>query len=173
MSSKPLRLSGRAANDRLHKLTNSMKIFLAGAVALFSVLTSAVSFGQSATPATTTKTYQLTVVIPNVSHREGTLHVGLANDEKTFTAESFKTQTLSVPASGAVQVVFDGLPEGKYAVRIFQDLNGNGKMDFNGQMPGEPFAFSNITMLMGPPSYSDAVFDLSENKVIDVSMMDM
>lgn len=150
-----------------------MKTCFASAIILFSMLASVLSFGQSTTPAVTTKTYQLTVVIPNVSHREGTLHIGLANDEKTFTAESFKTQTLSVPASGAVQVMFDGLPEGKYAVRIFQDLNGNDKMDFNGQMPGEPFGFSNITMLMGPPSYSDAAFDLNENKVIDVAMMEM
>ncbi len=150
-----------------------MKTLLTFAITLFSVLTSIASYSQSAAPAATTKTYQLTVVIPNVSHREGTLHVGLANDEKTFTGESFKTQTLSVPASGAVTVAFDGLPEGKYAVRIFQDLNGNKKMDFNGQMPGEPFGFSNITMLMGPPSYSDASFDLNENKVIDVAMMEM
>ena len=150
-----------------------MKTLFASTFVLFSLLTSVTSYGQSAAPAATTKTYQLTVVIPNVSHREGTLHVGLANDEKTFTGESFKTQTLSVPASGAVTVVFDGLPEGKYAVRIFQDLNGNKKMDFNGQMPGEPFGFSNITMLMGPPSYSDASFDLNENKVIDVAMMEM
>lgn len=131
------------------------------------------SFSQSAAPAVTTKTYQLTVVIPNVSHREGTLHVGLANDEKTFTGESFKTQMIAVPASGAVTVVFDGLPEGKYAVRLFQDLNDNKKMDFNGQMPGEPFGFSNISMLMGPPVYSDAAFDLNENKAIEVAMMEM
>lgn len=150
-----------------------MKTGLAFAITLFSVLTSIASFGQSAAPAATTKTYQLTVVIPNVSHREGTLHVGLANDNATFSGESFKTQTIAVPASGAVQVAFDGLPVGKYAVRIFQDLNANNKIDFNGQMPTEPFGFSNITMLMGPPSYSDAAFDLNENKAIEVMMMEM
>ena len=150
-----------------------MKTCFASTVILLSILTSIASFGQSTTPAVTTKTYQLTVVIPNVSHREGTLHVGLANDNATFSGESFKTQIIAVPASGAVTVVFDGLPESKYAVRLFQDLNGNKKMDFNGQMPGEPFGFSNIAMLMGPPSYSDAAFDLTENKAIEVLMMEM
>lgn len=151
-----------------------MKTRFASAVILFFMLTSIRSFGQSAVPTTTTtKTYQLTVVIPNVSHREGTLHVGLANDNATFSGESFKAQTVAVPASGAVTVAFDGLPEGKYAVRIFQDLNDNKKMDFNGQMPGEPFGFSNISMLMGPPSYTDAAFDLSADKAIEVMMMEM
>ncbi len=150
-----------------------MKTCFASAVILFAMLTSVVSFGQTTVPATTTKTYQLTVVIPNVSHREGTLHIGVANDNTTFSGESFKTQTLAVPASGVVTVAFDGLPEGKYAVRIFQDLNDNKKMDFNGQMPGEPFGFSNITMLMGPPTYSDAAFDLSGDKLIEVAMMEM
>ena len=70
-------------------------------------------------------------------------------------------------------VVFDDLPEGKLAVRIFQDMNDNKKMDFNGQMPAEPFGFSNISMLMGPPSYSDAAFDLTENKAVEVLMIEM
>lgn len=150
-----------------------MKTLLASVVVLFTVLTSVSSFGQSTAPAVATKTYKVTVVIPNLSHREGMLHVGLANDNATFIGESFKSQIIAVPASGAATAAFDGLPEGKYAVRIFQDLNDNKKMDFNGQMPAEPFGFSNVAMLMGPPSYSDSAFDLTENKVIEVSMIEM
>jgi len=47
---------------------------------------------------------------------------------------------------------------------VFQNLNENAKMDFNGQMPAEPFGFSNTPMLMGPPSFNQCVFELSGNQ---------
>lgn len=118
-------------------------------------------------------TYSLTVVIPNVSKRSGQLRVGLANDEASFSGESFRTVAVEVPASGAVTVTFDSLAAGRYAVRLYQDLNGNQKVDFNGQMPAEPFGFSNVTMLMGPPSFDQCAFDLAENKQIQVGMIEM
>ena len=147
-------------------------LFASVAIILYSLL-SLSSFGQSATSAITTKTYQLTVVVSAVNQRSGTLRIGLANDEKSFTGESFKAQSIAVPASGSVQAVFDSLPAGKYAIRVLHDLNGNEKMDYNGQMPAEPFGFSNISMLMAPPSFDQAAFDLIENKSIEVSMIEM
>ncbi|MFY7912078.1 MAG: DUF2141 domain-containing protein [Emticicia sp.] len=41
----------------------------------------------------------------------------------------------------------------------------------NGQMPAEPFGFSNVTMLMGPPNFEQCAFDLNENKAINISLM--
>ncbi len=142
------------------------------AIAVF-LLIQTVTFGQTNTPASADKTYTLTVVIPDFAHRNGNLRVGVANSEKTFTGESFKSQTVAVPASGGVKVTFEGLPAGRYAVRMMQDLNGNNEMDYSGSMPTEPFGFSNITMLMGPPSFGQSAFDLNGNKQIEVQLMEM
>ena len=117
--------------------------------------------------------YKLTIVVPNVSKRSGQLRIGLANNEASFDGESFRTRVVEVPASGAISVTFDSLTAGRYAVRVFQDMNGNQKIDFNGQMPTEPFGFSNVTMLMGPPNFDQCAFDLAENKQIQVGMMEM
>jgi uncharacterized protein (DUF2141 family) len=49
---------------------------------------------------------------------------------------------------------------GRYAVKLFQDLNGTGKLakNFLG-MPTEPYAFSNnATGHMGPPDFDAAAF---------------
>ncbi|AQG81470.1 DUF2141 domain-containing protein [Spirosoma montaniterrae] len=141
------------------------------AVAFF--FASSFAFGQTTSSTVTGKTYTLTVVIPGFDHRNGNLRVGIANSEQTFSGESFKSQVVAVPASGGAKVTFEGLPAGRYAVRMMQDLNGNNQMDYNGSMPTEPFGFSNITMLMGPPSFGQSAFDLNENKTIEVSLMEM
>ncbi len=118
-------------------------------------------------------TYKLTIVLANVNKRSGTLNIGLATDEATFTGESVQKKSLDVPASGEVSITFEGLTPGRYAVRIYQDLNANNKMDFSGQMPAEPFGFSNVTMLMGPPTFDQCSFDLAENKTIQVGLMSL
>lgn len=118
-------------------------------------------------------THKLTVVIGQIMKRSGKLYIGLANNESSFKGESIKSQSIDVPASGEISVTFDGLAPGRYAVRVFQDLNNNQKMDFSGQMPDEPFGFSNVTMLMGPPNFDQSSFELNESKTISIRMMEM
>ena len=52
------------------------------------------------------------------------------------------------------------LPPGTYAVRAFQDVDGDGKMGMNPfGMPVEPYGFSNDALPnMGPPSFDAATF---------------
>lgn len=128
--------------------------------------------GASVTVAATPM-YSLTVVLSDVTKRTGKIRVGLVNSAGNFDSESYQTRIVDVPASGEIAVSFDSLAAGRYAVRLFQDLNGNQKMDFNGQMPTEPFGFSNVTMLMGPPNFGQCAFDLAENKRIQVSLIEM
>ena len=125
---------------------------------------------QTATPSAT---HKLTVVIPDVSTRNGKLYVGLANDRASFDGESIQNKIIDVPATGPVTVTFDSLATGRYAVRMYQDLNANAKMDFSGQMPAEPFGLSNVVMLMGPPTFDQCSFELAENKTIEVKLMSM
>ncbi|GAB4042526.1 DUF2141 domain-containing protein [Spirosoma jeollabukense] len=127
----------------------------------------------AATSTTTGATYSLTVVISNVNNRSGKLYVGLANGKASFDGESIQRKTIDIPASGEITTVFEGLESGRYAVRLFQDLNGNQKMDFSGQMPTEPFGFSNVAMLMGPPDFDQSSLELTENKSIRVRVMEM
>ena len=145
-------------------------------IALFIASLAKPCLAQQSTATTSTSvgvTYSLTVVISNVNNRSGKLYVGLANNQASFTGESFQRKVIDVTPSGELTTVFGGLPAGKYAVRLFQDLNGNEKMDFSGQMPSEPFGLSNVSMLMGPPDFDQSSIDLTENKSIRVRVMEM
>ena len=61
--------------------------------------------------------------------------------------------------SGVAEVLFEGLPPGRYAVMAYQDRNMNGRLDTLLGLPREPYGFSNDARgLFGPPGWADAVF---------------
>ena len=68
-------------------------------------------------------------------------------------------QAVSAARDGQLVLRLTGLPDGPIAVSVFQDLNGNGKLDMNPMgMPIEPFAFSRQAQgNFGPPSFEQAV----------------
>ena len=80
----------------------------------------------------------LRVTVDGITAAGGTLRVGLY-DEATFAlindAPLFKREA---KAAGTVVVTFERLPPGTYALKVFQDLNNNGKAE-----AGEPFGISN------------------------------
>jgi uncharacterized protein (DUF2141 family) len=73
---------------------------------------------------------------------------------------------LSVPATAAAALRFDGLPSGAYAVALFHDENGNGRIDTRFGIPTEGVGFSNNPRLMfGPPSFAAASIALTDRPV--------
>lgn len=65
----------------------------------------------------------------------------------------------SIAPRGGEGAALLSLPPGRYAVAVFQDLDGDGRMK-RGVLgvPAEPVAFSNRARArMGPPRFADAV----------------
>lgn len=67
--------------------------------------------------------------------------------------------SLDAAVDGRITVVLKDLPEGPLALSLFQDANGNGRLDMNAMgMPIEPFGFSNDAAgQFGPPKFEQAV----------------
>ena len=77
--------------------------------------------------------------------------------------DAVKTMVVSPAGRNSATVSFADIPYGKYAIMVFQDMNGNKKLDkgFLG-IPKEPFAFSNnFRPLFGPPSWKDCEIEYS------------
>jgi uncharacterized protein (DUF2141 family) len=101
----------------------------------------------------------LAVQVEGVSNKGGTLRVGLF-DEKTFPVRGSKPVNGRVvpAAAGETVVTLEGIVPGEYGVKVLDDENANGAMDFTmGMFPAEPFGFSNDAKPnMGPPAWKDA-----------------
>lgn len=111
--------------------------------------------------ATASQAATVTLDLKDVVPGKGTLMIAVYNNSEQFLRKSMKR--LTVPAGdAAMQVKLDDLPPGDYAISLFQDVNGNGKMDtMMFGIPSEPTGFSNNAEgKFGPPKFEAARFTL-------------
>jgi uncharacterized protein (DUF2141 family) len=63
------------------------------------------------------------------------------------------------PADGSAVFSFEDLPAGEYAIKVFQDADGDQELDVGLFGPEEAYGFSNGARgTFGPPSWQDARF---------------
>lgn len=108
------------------------------------------------------------VVIKNIKEAKGQIAVALFDNEKDFTNKMLTGKT-TVSKAGEVQVVFENIAPGNYAISVMHDANENGEIDSNAfGIPKEGFGFSNDAMgMFGPPSFEKAKFSFTgKNQVV-------
>ena len=75
-----------------------------------------------------------------------------------------KARMLRLPAAPTVLLDFGPVPAGRYAISLFHDENGNGRLDKRLFMPREGYGFSrNAPVMMGPPRFASAAFTTGPN----------
>jgi uncharacterized protein (DUF2141 family) len=113
---------------------------------------------------------EFTLKIENVKQTKGMIRVAFykkANDfleDKSIVfAKEFK-----VNQKGEVSATWSDVPYGEYAFAIYQDKNGNKKLDKNiVGYPNEPFAFSkNVKPKFAAPDFEDCKIVFSSNNSI-------
>lgn len=121
--------------------------------------------------AITVQAQSLTVSIKNVKSDKGTIRVGIFNSQTDFLKKQLYGQIVK-SKNGELQVVFENVPVGVYAVSIIHDENENGELDSNFfGIPKEGFGFSNDAMgTFGPPSFEKASFKLTENTALTINL---
>jgi uncharacterized protein (DUF2141 family) len=116
----------------------------------------------------TPETGAVRVTFTGLRNAEGQLLVNLFDGAEGFPDESSRAlRTKRVPADREpLEVSFDGLPHGAYAVSVVHDENANDRLD-RGRLgiPKEGYGASrNPPTRFGPPEYSDAAFELKESE---------
>lgn len=100
----------------------------------------------------------LRIEISNIKKNSGKIVVELYQDESSWLKKPFRRLTL--PTDESSKTASFTLPEGKYAVAIYQDLNENGELGMNFlQIPKEPIGFGNNYKPFGNPSFKSALID--------------
>lgn len=99
----------------------------------------------------------LTIRVDAVKSADGKLMVAIYDKAADFLSKPLKDLVVA-PVAGSNTVLVKDLPPGDYAVAVFHDENGNGKMDANAfGIPTESVGFSNDAHGdMGPPSFAGA-----------------
>ncbi len=110
----------------------------------------------------------ITIVATGFTSEKGEVLVQLANSEKDYDEDDEGYRMASVkPAAGRATIVFENVPYGEYAIKLFHDENSNQKLDIGWTGPEERYGFSNNERgLMGPPAFEKVRFQLASPEKI-------
>lgn len=112
----------------------------------------------------------LTVEVLQARSTRGNVSAGLYADAKSWLGEPLQGQRTE--AGERAVLVFRNLPAGRYALSVFHDENGNGKLDRNVVgMPTEAYGFSRDAQgHMGPASFDDAALNLQADSTTTIHL---
>jgi uncharacterized protein (DUF2141 family) len=113
----------------------------------------------------------LTVNISDIEQGKGHVLVGLYASEEAYKKGKASFHSKVKAVNGKEVAVFENLPDGEYAVKMYQDENDNNKMDFNMMgIPKEGYGFSNNVGMFGAPEYTEAKFSVKESTAIEIDL---
>jgi uncharacterized protein (DUF2141 family) len=148
---------------------------IALAMALLAVaVPPALASGPAAAPAPAAGLASLTVRFQGMKTPAGALMFSLAGSPEAYGGKAPVAAQVGLAIDGTVvEITFERLKPGTYAIKAFHDLNGDGKLNTNPfGIPIEPFAFSNDARgMMGPPGWEAAAFRIeagANRQTIDI-----
>lgn len=111
-------------------------------------------------PASATSTLSVTFI--DIETKQGSIMLALYDEAGWNGGKPVRAEMVDA-STGQAHVSISDLPAGRYGVKAFHDINGNGQMDTNPfGMPTEPFAFSNNARgQAGPAAWADAAFTVA------------
>ena len=116
----------------------------------------------------------LTITFQGIKTPTGAMMVALAASPEAYADKAELAGQAIAPVSGpTTTTTFAHLKPGRYAVKVFHDINSDGKLNMNPfGMPTEPLAFSNNAHgTMGPADWSAAAFEVkagANTQTIDI-----
>ena len=122
---------------------------------------------------TCAKTNTITIKVHSIKEIKGKIVIGLYNKAKGFPdiGKQHKGIITKITAKSATYI-FSNIPNGVYAIALFQDVNNNGDLDYNFfGIPKEPYAFSCIDgTCFKTPSFDKAKFKLKGNHIFKIKL---
>ena len=102
---------------------------------------------------------EVSVHVTGIEQQKGEIFAGLY-DASTWTGDNFLSAAHVAVTGGEATLHLTAPGPGRYAVKMFHDLDGSGTLSKNlFGIPVEPYAFSNNAAgRMGPPAFGTAAF---------------
>lgn len=115
--------------------------------------------------------HTLEVTISNIRVTKGSIRLALYSGPADFMKKHKAVREVAVNGP-TLNMVFENLEPGEYAISCYHDINDNKKLDSNFMgIPREPYGFSNNARgTFGPPGFDDAQFTVKGNTKQSISV---
>ena len=113
-----------------------------------------------------------TVIIPNVEHNKGYIDIKIYDSKDSFLKEDEAVEAVRKKVNkGKVVVPLTKIHEGKIAIVIYHDEDGDGELKTGlFWRPKEGFAFSNNYNPKGPPKFKKAAIMLEHGVPVEIEL---
>ncbi len=118
-------------------------------------------------------TASLDVTISGIKSAKGVIRLAICPPDTGFPdCKDKAVRTASLPIeNGTARMTFTGLPVGTYAVSVFHDANGNGKLDTFVGIPKEGYGFSrNPPFRPRAPKWAEAEIALKSAEFLSIKI---
>ncbi len=124
------------------------------ALAAFAYLVAAAAATHASSAAT------LVIQVQDVRSDRGLIYAGVC--ATGFSDSDCPYKSREAASVGTVELRIPDVAPGDYAIAVFQDVNGNGRIDRPFFIPTEPFGFSNDAGRGAPPRFEAAKVSVRE-----------
>lgn len=109
------------------------------------------------------KEYKVSLKITNVIPNGGNVIIGIHDSKEQFDDQK-SAQDIIIESSASILEWSYSIDEGEYVISVYQDINGNGQIDYNPmRIPKEPYGFTNYSSKT-IPSYKKLKYILDSDK---------
>lgn len=114
----------------------------------------------------------LTIKVQNIRAKSGQVMISLCREDEFMQDKRCGFGKIVPIKDIKLPIIINNIPNGIYAVQLFHDVNGNGKLDYNVMgIPKEPYGFSqNARGKFGPPKFQDAAIAIEKSTSINISV---
>ena len=102
----------------------------------------------------------LVVRVSGVKAAQGTIYVGVC--ARSFDEADCPYKDRKAAAAGTVELRIPNVAPGRYAIAVYHDVNGNGRLDKTLFVPNEPYGFSNNAGGGTVPSFEGALITVAD-----------
>jgi uncharacterized protein (DUF2141 family) len=102
----------------------------------------------------------LVVRAEGIGSAEGMVYAGVCDTSFDETQCPYKSRARA--RTGTVELRIPNVKPGRYAIAIYHDVNGNGRLDKTFFLPSEPYGFSNNVGRGAVPSFQGALIGVGE-----------
>jgi len=115
---------------------------------------------------------KLTIVVNGIENIEGNIMTALFNSAETFCTPKALNGKMTQITGKTIEVIFENIADGEYAIAMFQDENNNYTLDLGeNHIPTERWGFSNNAIpIAGPPAFETCKFNVSEDTKISITL---
>ena len=109
---------------------------------------------------------EVTVTLTNVRADAGDLYVSLQSEAQFMQAASVVGKTIENPQDGTVTVTFADVPDGRYALMVWHDIDGDGTFSMGPMGPTDGWAMIGGSELRGMPTFAAQSFTLEGDAAV-------